>query len=231
VSEIQTLAPNPRKEKKKMATKENAPKQEKAIILDSSIVKDYRQLVKNSLESHWGFITNTNQKMVDGSASVRIVKASINEASKDGQDSIIKASQVEGFSIALKVKGLSGADKQTISTILKASMRAKRLDGVEAVDALLDGIKTWDGFIARLEDAEDSKAEAKAEAEATEEIEAKELDLAGITWEALAEIVIKKAKMEKNMVDATCEIKLAGQATAIFNTLVKNTQAKAKVNA
>ena len=214
-----------------MATKENAPKQEKAIILDSSIVKDYRQLVKNSLESHWGFITNTNQKMVDGSASVRIVKASINEASKDGQDSIIKASQVEGFSIALKVKGLSGADKQTISTILKASMRAKRLDGVEAVDALLDGIKTWDGFIARLEDAEDSKAEAKAEAEATEEIEAKELDLAGITWEALAEIVIKKAKMEKNMVDATCEIKLAGQATAIFNTLVKNTQAKAKVNA
>jgi len=214
-----------------MATKENAPKVKAPIVLDSQIVKNYRELVKNSLESHWGFITSTNQKMVDGSASVRIVKASINEASKDGQDSIIKASQVEGFSIALKVKGLSGADKQPISTILKASMRAKRLDGVEAVDALLDGIKTWDGFIARLEDAEDSKAEATEEAKATEATEAKELDLAGITWEALAEIVIKKAKMEKNMVDATCEIKLAGQATAIFNTLVKNTQAKVKVSA
>jgi len=214
-----------------MATKENAPKVKAPIVLDSQIVKNYRELVKNSLESHWGFITSTNQKMVDGSASVRIVKASINEASKDGQDSIIKASQVEGFSIALKVKGLNGADKQPISTILKASMRAKRLDGVEAVDALLDGIKTWDGFIARLEDAEDSKAEATEEAKATEATEAKELDLAGITWEALAEIVIKKAKMEKNMVDATCEIKLAGQATAIFNTLVKNTQAKVKVSA
>jgi len=214
-----------------MATKENAPKVKAPIVLDSQIVKNYRELVKNSLDSHWGFITSTNQKMVDGSASVRIVKASINEASKDGQDSIIKASQVEGFSIALKVKGLNGADKQPISTILKASMRAKRLDGVEAVDALLDGIKTWDGFIARLEDAEDSKAEATEEAKATEATEAKELDLAGITWEALAEIVIKKAKMEKNMVDATCEIKLAGQATAIFNTLVKNTQAKVKVSA
>jgi len=215
-----------------MKTATTAPKKEKApIVLDSQIVKNYRELVKNSLESHWGFITSTNQKMVDGSASVRIVKASINEASKDGQDSIIKASQVEGFSIALKVKGLNGADKQPISTILKASMRAKRLDGVEAVDALLDGIKTWDGFIARLEDAEDSKAEATEEAKATEATEAKELDLAGITWEALAEIVIKKAKMEKNMVDATCEIKLAGQATAIFNTLVKNTQAKVKVSA
>ena len=214
-----------------MATKENAPKVEKAVVLDSAIIKDYRQMVKNSLESHWGFITTTEAKRVDGRASVRIIKASINEASKDGQDSIIKASQVEGFGIALKVKGLSGADKQPISTILKASMRAKRLDGVEAVDALLDGIKTWDGFIARLEDAEDSKAEATEEAKATEATEAKELDLAGITWEALAEIVIKKAKMEKNMADATCEIKLAGQATAIFNTLVKNTQAKAKVNA
>lgn len=210
-----------------MATKENAPKQEKAIILDSTIVKDYRQLVKNSLESHWGFITNTNNKMVDGTASVRIVKASITEASKDGQDSIIKASQVEGFGVALKVKNLSGADKQTISTILKVSMRAKRLEGVDAVDSLLDGIKTYEGFIARLEDAEEAKAEAKAEA--TEEAKPQEIDLAGITWEALAEIVIKKAKMEKNMADATCEIKLAGQATAIWHQLVKNS--KVKVNA
>jgi hypothetical protein len=218
-----------------MATKEKAPKAEKApkeIILDSAIIKDYRQMVKNSLESHWQFISTTNGKMVDGSASVRIVKASITEASKDGQDSIIKASQVEGFGIALKVKGLIGAEKQTISNILKVSMRAKRIDGVDGVDSLLDGIKSWVGFIDRLENAEAEKAEAKeAEAEATEEAKPKELDLAGITWEALAEIVIKKAKMEKNMVDATCEIKLAGQATAIFNTLVKNTQAKAKVNA
>ncbi len=212
-----------------MTTKENAPKAEKAIILDSSIVKDYRQLVKNSLESHWGFITNTEAKRLDGSASVRIIKASINEASKDGQDSIIKASQVEGFAIALKVKGLSGADKQPISTILKVSMRAKRLDGVDAVDSLLDGIKTYEGFIARLEDAEETKAEAKAEAEATEEATEKPIDLAGITWEALAEIVIKKASLEKNMADASCDTKLAGQATAIWHQLVKNS--KVKVNA
>ena len=210
-----------------MATKENAPKQEKAIILDSTIVKDYRQLVKNSLESHWGFITNTNNKMVDGTASVRIVKASITEASKDGQDSIIKASQVEGFGVALKVKNLSGAEKQTISTILKVSMRAKRLEGVDAVDSLLDGIKTYEGFIARLEDAEEAKAEAKAEAEATEEATEKPLDLAGITWEALAEIVIKKASLEKNMADASCDTKLAGQATAIWHQLVKNSKVKA----
>lgn len=210
-----------------MTTKENAPKAEKEIILDSSIVKDYRLLVKNSLESHWGFITNTEAKMVDGSASIRIVKASINEASKDGKDSVIKASQVEGFGTALKVRKLTGADKQTISTILKASMRAKRLDGVDAVDSLLDGIKTWDGFIARLEDAEETKAEAKAEAEATEETESKEIDLAGITWEALAEIVIKKASMEKNMADASCDTKLAGQATAIWHQLVKNSKVKA----
>ena len=210
-----------------MATKENAPKVKAPIVLDSQIVKNYRELVKNSLDSHWGFITTTNAKMVDGSASVRIVKASITEASKDGKDSIIKASQVEGFAIALKVKGLSGADKQTISTILKASMRAKRLDGVDAVDSLLDGIKTWDGFIARLEDAEETKAEAKAEAEATEEAKPKELDLAGITWEALAEIVIKKASLEKNITEAKCEIKLAGHATAIFNQLVKNNKVKA----
>ena len=210
-----------------MATKENAPKQEKALILDSTIVKDYRQLVKNSLESHWGFITNTNNKMVDGTASVRIVKASITEASKDGQDSIIKASQVEGFGVALKVKNLSGAEKQTISTILKVSMRAKRLEGVDAVDSLLDGIKTYEGFIARLEDAEEAKAEAKAEAEATEEATEKPLDLAGITWEALAEIVIKKASLEKNMADASCDTKLAGQATAIWHQLVKNSKVKA----
>jgi hypothetical protein len=210
-----------------MKTEAKAPKQDKAIILDSTIVKDYRQLVKNSLESHWGFITNTNAKMVDGTASVRIVKASITEASKDGQDSIIKASQVEGFGVALKVKNLSGADKQTISTILKVSMRAKRLEGVDAVDSLLDGIKTYEGFIARLEDAEEAKAEAKAEAEATEEATEKPLDLAGITWEALAEIVIKKASLEKNMADASCDTKLAGQATAIWHQLVKNSKVKA----
>ena len=210
-----------------MATKENAPKA--PIVLDSQIVKNYRELVKNSLESHWGFITNTNAKMVDGTASVRIVKASITGASKDGQDSIIKASQVEGFGVALKVKNLSGADKQTISTILKVSMRAKRLEGVDAVDSLLDGIKTYEGFIARLEDAEEAKAEAKAEAEATEEAKPSEIDLAGITWEALAEIVIKKAKMEKNMAEASCDTKLAGQATAIWHQLVKNS--KVKVNA
>ena len=210
-----------------MATKENAPKVKAPIVLDSQIVKNYRELVKNSLESHWGFITSTNAKMVDGTASVRIVKASITEASKDGQDSIIKASQVEGFGIALKVKGLIGAEKQTISTILKTSMRAKRLDGVDAVDSLLDGIKSWQGFIDRLENAEDEKAEATAEAEATEKAEAKELDLAGITWEALAEIVIKKASMEKNMADASCDTKLAGQATAIWHQLVKNSKVKA----
>jgi len=52
-----------------MTTKENAPKAPKApkeIILDSAIIKDYRQMVKNSLESHWGFISTTNGKMVDG---------------------------------------------------------------------------------------------------------------------------------------------------------------------
>jgi hypothetical protein len=59
VSENQTLAPNPRKKEKQMATKENAPKVEKAVVLDSAIIKDYRQMVKNSLESHWGFITTT----------------------------------------------------------------------------------------------------------------------------------------------------------------------------
>ncbi len=227
MSEIQTLIRE--KEKHQMTTKENAVKapKEKTVVLDSQIVKNYRELVKNSLESHWGFISTTYGKMVDGSASVRIVKASINEASKDGKDSIIKASQVEGFGIALKVKTLSGADKQTISNILKVSMRAKRLDGVDAVDSLLDGIKTYEGFIARLEDAEDAKAEATDKAEAEAEATEKPLDLAGITWEALAEIVIRKASLEKNMADASCDTKLAGQATAVFHQLVKNSKVKA----
>jgi len=214
-----------------MATKENAPKVKAPVVLDSQIVKNYRELVKNSLESHWAFITNTNAKMVDGSASVRIVKASITEASKDGKDSIIKASQVEGFAIALKVKGLSGADKQTISAILKASMRAKRLDGVDAVDALLDGIKTWDGFIARLEDAEESKAEAKeaeAEAKATE---SKEADLKGITPDAFAELTLKYFAT-LSMADAVVlNSKLADTCTSGWNTIAKNSKAKAKVNA
>ena len=212
-----------------MATKEKATKEKAPVILDSQIVKNYRELVKNSLDSHWGFITSTDSKMVDGSASVRIVKASINEASKDGKDSIIKASQVEGFGIALRLRKLSGTDKQPISTVLKVSMRAKRLEGVEAVQQLLEGIKTWEGFIARLEDAEDAKAEATeaTEAEATEA----EMDLGGITWEALAEIIIKRASKEKNMVDATCEPALAGQVVAIFHQLVKNGKASQKVNA
>ena len=209
-----------------MATKENAPKQEKAIILDSSIVKDYRQMVKNSLESHWGFITTTNAKMLDGSASVRIVKASITEASKDGKDSIIKASQVEGFGIALKVKGLIGAEKQTISTILKASMRAKRLDGVDAVDSLLDGIKSWQGFIDRLENAEEAKAEAK-EAEATEEAEVKkEADLKGITPDAFMELTAKYFGT-LNMADAkVINTKLLKTVIAGWITLDKNSTAK-----
>jgi hypothetical protein len=218
-----------------MTTKENAPKKEKAIILDSAIIKDYRQLVKNSLDSHWGFISATYQKMVDGSASVRIVKASINEASKDGKDTIIKASQVEGFGIALKVKNLSGAEKQTISSILKVSMRAKRLDGVDAVDALLDGIKTYEGFIARLEDAEDAKAEAKeAEATATAEATAeakKEADLKGITPDAFAELTIKYFST-LSMADAkVVNEKLAMNCLAGWNQIAKNSKAKVKANA
>jgi hypothetical protein len=170
--------------------------------------------------------------MSEGESSVRIARASIKEGEKSGKHPVVKSSQVEGFGTALKVNKLQGATEQPIATILKVSMRAQRVAGVEGVDSLIEGIKTYAGFIDRLESAEESKAEEKAEATEAEESEkSAEIDLAGITWEALAEIVIKKAKMEKNMVDATCEIKLAGQATAIFNTLVKNTQAKAKVNA
>jgi len=219
-----------------MNTTENAPKKEKApIVLDSQIVKNYRDLVKNSLESHWGFITSTNQKMVDGSASVRIVKASITEASKDGQDSIIKASQVEGFSIALKVKNLIGADKQTISNILKVSMRAKRLDGVDSVDSLLDGIKSWVGFIDRLENAEAEKAEAKeAEAEATAEAEAeakKELDLKGITPDSFAELTLKYFAT-LSMADAkVLNAKMADTCASGWNTIAKNSKAQVKANA
>jgi hypothetical protein len=219
-----------------MNTTENAPKKEKApIVLDSQIVKNYRDLVKNSLESHWGFITSTNQKMVDGSASVRIVKASITEASKDGQDSIIKASQVEGFSIALKVKNLIGAEKQTISNILKVSMRAKRLDGVDGVDSLLDGIKSWVGFIDRLENAEAEKAEAKeAEAEATAEAEAetkKELDLKGITPDSFAELTLKYFAT-LSMADAKIvNAKMADTCASGWNTIAKNSKAQVKANA
>jgi hypothetical protein len=200
-------------------------------VLDSQIVKNYRELVKNSLESHWGFITSTNAKMVDGTASVRIVKASITEASKDGKDSIIKASQVEGFGIALKVKGLIGAEKQTISTILKASMRAKRLDGVDAVDSLLDGIKSWQGFIDRLENAEEAKAEAK-EAEATEEAEVKkEADLKGITPDAFAELTLKYFAT-LNMADAkVINAKLVKTIVSGWITIDKNSEVKSKVNA
>jgi hypothetical protein len=213
-----------------MTTKENAVKKEKAVILDSAIIKDYRQLVKNSLESHWGFISATYQKMIDGSASVRIVKASINEASKDGKDTIIKASQVEGFGIALKVKNLSGAEKQTISSILKVSMRAKRLDGVDAVSALLDGIKTYEGFIARLEDAEDAKAEAKeAEATATAEATAeakKEADLKGITPDAFAELTLKYFAT-LNMAEAkVINAKLVKTIVSGWITIDKNSTAK-----
>jgi hypothetical protein len=183
------------------------------------------------LEGHWGFITSTNAKMVDGTASVRIVKASITEASKDGKDSIIKASQVEGFGIALKVKGLIGAEKQTISTILKASMRAKRLDGVDAVDSLLDGIKSWQGFIDRLENAEEAKAEAK-EAEATEEAEVKkEADLKGITPDAFAELTLKYFAT-LNMADAkVINAKLVKTIVSGWITIDKNSEVKSKVNA
>jgi len=213
-----------------MNTKEKAPKAEKAIILDSSIVKDYRQLVKNSLESHWGFISTTNQKMVDGTASVRIVKASINEASKDGKDSIIKASQVEGFGTALKLKNLIGAEKQTISNILKVSMRAKRIDGVDGVDSLLDGIKSWQGFIDRLENAEAEKAEAleaeaEAKAEATTEAK-KEADLKGITPDAFAELTLKYFAT-LNMAEAkVINAKLVKTIVSGWITIDKNSTAK-----
>lgn len=213
-----------------MATKENAPKVTKEIILDSGIIKDYRQMVKNSLESHWQFIGTTNSKMVDGSASVRIVKASITEASKDGQDSIIKASQVEGFGIALKLKNLIGAEKQTIANILKVSMRAKRLDGVDGVDSLLDGIKSWVGFIDRLENAEADKAEAQeAEAEATAEAEAeakKEADLKGITPDGFMELTAKYFAT-LNMAEAkVINTKLLKTVIAGWITLDKNSTAK-----
>ena len=165
--------------------------------------------------------------MNEGESSVRIARASIKEGEKTGKHPVVKSSQVEGFGTALKVNKLDGATEQPIATILKVSMRAQRVAGVEGVDSLIEGIKTYAGFIDRLESAEESKAEEKAEAEATEEAEAKEIDLAGITWEALAEIVIKKAKMEKNMADASCDTKLAGQATAIWHQLGKNSKVKA----
>jgi hypothetical protein len=215
--------------KEKAPKAEKAPKKEKSVVVDSSILNGFRELVSTSTASIWGFISSTYSKMNEGESSVRIARASVKEGEKSGKHPVVKSSQVEGFGTALKVNKLQGATEQPIATILKVSMRAQRVAGVEGVDSLIEGIKTYAGFIDRLESAEESKAEEKAEA--TEAEESAEIDLAGITWEALAEIVIKKAKMEKNMADATCEIKLAGQATAIFNTLVKNTQAKAKVNA
>jgi len=217
-----------------MATKENATKAtkaEKAVIIDNSILNGFRELVSTSTASVWGFISTTYSKMSEGESSVRIARASIKEGEKSGKHPVVKSSQVEGFGTALKVNKLQGATEQPISTILKVSMRAQRVAGVEGVESLIEGIKTYAGFIDRLESAEESKAEAKAEATEKETEVKKEADLKGITPDAFAELTLKYFAT-LSMADAVVlNSKLADTCASGWNTIAKNSKAKAKVNA
>jgi len=215
-----------------MATKENATKAVKtAVIVDNSILNGFRELVSTSTASVWGFISATYSKMSEGESSVRIARASIKEGEKSGKHPVVKSSQVEGFGTALKVNKLQGATEQPIATILKVSMRAQRVAGVEGVESLIEGIKTYAGFIDRLESAEESKAESKAEA-TEKETEAKtEADLKGITPDAFAEMTLKFFAT-LSMADAVVlNSKLADTCASGWNTIAKNSKAKAKVNA
>jgi hypothetical protein len=216
----------------KKETSEKAVKNTtKSVVIDSSILNGFKELVSTSSASIWGFISSTYEKMNQGESSVRIAKASIKEGEKVGKHPVVKSSQVEGFGTALKVKNLSGATEQPISTILKVSMRAQRVAGVEGVSALIDGIKTYEGFIARLEDAEGEKAEAKAEAKETETEAKKETDLKGITPDAFAELTIKFFST-LSMKDAKLvNEKLAMNCVAGWNQLAKNSKAQVKANA
>ena len=217
-----------------MATKEKATKAtkaEKAVIIDNSILNGFKELVSTSTASVWGFISTTYSKMSEGESSVRIARASIKEGEKSGKHPVVKSSQVEGFGTALKVNKLQGATEQPIATILKVSMRAQRVAGVEGVESLIEGIKTYAGFIDRLESAEESKAEAKAEATEKESEVKKEADLKGITPDAFAELTLKYFAT-LSMADAVVlNSKLADTCASGWNTIAKNSKAKAKVNA
>jgi len=219
-----------------MTTKEKAPKatKEKAVksvVIDSSILNGFRELVSTSTASIWGFISTTYGKMSEGESSVRIARASIKEGEKSGKHPVVKSSQVEGFGTALKVRKLQGATEQPIATILKASMRAQRVAGVEGVDSLIEGIKTYAGFIDRLESAEESKAEAKAEATEKETEVKKEADLKGITPDAFAELTIKYFST-LSMADAKLvNEKLAMNCLAGWNQILKNSKVQVKANA
>lgn len=212
--------------------KENAVKPVKtAVIVDASILNGFKELVSTSTASVWGFISTTYGKMTEGESSVRIARASIKEGEKSGKHPVIKSSQVEGFGTALIVKKLQGADEQPISTILKASMRAQRVAGVEGVASLIDGIKTYAGFIDRLESAEESKAEAKAESVEKSTEEKTEADLKGITPQAFAEMTLKFFST-LSMADAVVlNSKMADTCASGWNTIAKNSKAQVKVNA
>lgn len=216
-----------KKEKAEKAVKNTT----KSVVIDSSILNGFKELVSTSSASIWGFISSTYEKMNQGESSVRIAKASIKEGEKSGKHPVVKSSQVEGFGTALKVKNLSGATEQPISTILKVSMRAQRVAGVEGVADLIDGIKTYEGFLARLEDAEGEKAEAKAEAEAEETEKATEADLKGITPDAFAEMTLKFFAT-LSMADAkVLNAKLADTCASGWHTISKNSKAQVKANA
>jgi hypothetical protein len=215
-----------------MNTKETAVKPVKtAVIVDNSILNGFRELVSTSTASVWGFISTTYGKMSEGESSVRIARASIKEGEKSGKHPVVKSSQVEGFGTALKVNKLQGATEQPIATILKVSMRAQRVAGVEGVESLIEGIKTYAGFIDRLESAEESKSEAKAEATEKESEVKAEADLKGITPDAFAELTLKYFAT-LSMADAiVLNSKLADTCASGWNTIAKNSKAKAKVNA
>jgi hypothetical protein len=203
----------------------------KSVVVDSSILNGFRELVSTSTASIWGFISSTYSKMSEGESSVRIARASIKEGEKSGKHPVVKSSQVEGFGTALKVKNLSGATEQPISAILKVSMRAQRVAGVDGVADLIDGIKTWEGFISRLELAEDEKAEATEATQAEETEKATEADLKGITPDAFAEMTLKFFAT-LSMADAkVLNSKLADTCASGWNTISKNSKAQVKANA
>ena len=216
----------------KKENKEKAVKTaNKSVVVDSSILNGFRELVSTSTASIWGFISTTWDKMSEGESSVRIARASIKEGEKSGKHPVVKSSQVEGFGTALKVNKLQGATEQPIATILKVSMRAQRVAGVEGVDSLIEGIKTYAGFIDRLESAEDSKAEAKAEAVEKSTEEKTEADLKGITPDAFAELTIKYFST-LSMADAKLvNEKLAMNCLAGWNQILKNSKVQVKANA
>jgi hypothetical protein len=167
-----------------MSSKKNAPKSvsstKNSAVTSPAVIKGYVALAVGTRSAEVEFIHSLAKMLTTGKTSVRVAKASIKEAQKQGNAPTFRPSHVEAVTVASAILTDASADKASISEVLKLSVRMLRAYGIEdALDLATTGGYTFDQLqedVPTVAESSAKDADADADADAPAVVKADSVD-------------------------------------------------------